>query len=251
MQLPSPISLSNDLSPQHSFNNKANWLIPNHVLVGEAPCLKQTDFIQDILHVAKCNTFVCLQAEAIPPSEDAIWLGGQKEYEYPLGNVHVAKDSQEGRYGPMVRSMMEDIVASSNKDETHVTRTTTTFLHYGIQDFGIALSLASLEKLIQKLVECIQSGDVLYIHCKAGKGRTGLVAACLLLLCYRYPDGTGPAPMMTMTAKEALQRVSLYCSLRASVDESDSSSYMTSPETEEQRQQVVDFATWIHSKEEG
>ena len=46
---------------------------------------------------------------------------------------------------------------------------------------------------------------MLYIHCFAGRGRTGLVAACLLGALY---DG--------VDADEALERVSAYYKARAS-----------------------------------
>ena len=68
----------------------------------------------------------------------------------------------------------------------------------------------------------VDAGEVLYIHCWGGRGRTGIVAACLLGLLY---DG--------MDAEEALDRVQAYFATRAPGN--------PSPETEPQRQQVRDF----------
>ena len=225
MQLPHPISLGQDLSP-HSFSSQANWLIPNCVLLGEAPSSQDVDFICDIVHRAHCNTFVCLRAEVISPSVDATWLGGHKIHPQDY-------DTLEESYGPRVTSTA--LHPSSQRDNDDENQTNVSFFHYGIRDFGVAPSLSSLHELIQRLVECIHAGNILYIHCKAGKGRTGLVAACLLLMCYP-----------TMKVEESLKRVSLYCVLRAS--EGEEKDWYMSPETEDQRQQVVDFASWIHSK---
>ena len=72
------------------------------------------------------------------------------------------------------------------------------------------------------LVRRVHDGEGIYIHCWGGRGRTGIVAACLLGLLY---DG--------MDAEEALDRVQAYFATRAPGN--------PSPETEPQRQQVRDF----------
>ena len=65
----------------------------------------------------------------------------------------------------------------------------------------------------------VLSDEVLCIHWLGSRGRTGIVAACLLGLLY---DG--------MDADEALDRVQAYLATRAPGN--------LSPETEPQRQQV-------------
>ena len=223
MQLPPPISLSshNDLSYQHFFSQQANWLIPNHVLVGEAPI--EPYHRHAIRHVAKCTIQVCLQAEAvltILSTTEYEWLGGYRDV-------------------PEVPTMPQDVefMHKSGEKDTEKDQVEKIF-HYGIRDMDIAASLSSLEELVQTLVKELENGEVLYIHCMAGKGRTGLVAACLLLVCYP-----------TMHVEEALRRVSEYCALRK-IDDGENCGYL-SPETEEQKQQVIDFKKWVRSKKEG
>lgn len=92
---------------------------------------------------------------------------------------------------------------------------------------------------------------ILFIHCWAGRGRTGLIAACLLGLL--YPD---------MTAEQALQRVDAYYRTRSppivapggkvasfAVDGTEAGvkgdRYRLSPDTEEQEEQVRLFFTKI------
>merc|ERR1719152_951913 len=75
--------------------------------------------------------------------------------------------------------------------------------------------------IVQKLAARVRNGEIVYVHCAYGRGRTGLVAASLLGAL--YPD---------MGAEEALARVDAYYQTRG---ESDGA---TSPETEPQRDQV-------------
>jgi hypothetical protein len=49
-----------------------------------------------------------------------------------------------------------------------------------ITDFGIP-SLDQMAVIARRVEEALLSGERLYLHCKAGIGRTGTVAACLLV----------------------------------------------------------------------
>jgi protein-tyrosine phosphatase len=68
----------------------------------------------------------------------------------------------------------------------------------------------------------LKNGECLFIHCWGGKGRTGLVAACLLGLLYE-----------SLGAEEALDRVQAYAETRTTS--------IVSPETDPQRDQVRAF----------
>ena len=74
------------------------------------------------------------------------------------------------------------------------------FLHFGIPDLSVAESLEGLDALVADLATRVAQGEGLYLHCWRGKGRTGLVAACLLGALYGEE----------MEAEKALQRVQLY-----------------------------------------
>ena len=102
-------------------------------------------------------------------------------------------------------------------------------VHAPMQDKQPAESMSWLDTTTTALADRVLYGDdVLYIHCAAGQGRTGLVAACLLGGLY----GIG--------AEEALKRVQAYFDLRGKGDEE------RSPETDEQVQQVKDFFEFKH-----
>ena len=81
-------------------------------------------------------------------------------------------------------------------------------MHAPMQDKQPAESLEWLDTTTTALADRVLYGDdVLYIHCAAGQGRTGLVAACLLGGLY----GIG--------AGEALERVQAYFDLRRKGEE--------------------------------
>lgn len=88
----------------------------------------------------------------------------------------------------------------------------------------MAESLEDLGALVLDLARRVSKGEGVYLHCWGGRGRTGLVAACLLGALYSE-----------MEAEEALQRVQQYYDLR------EPERGGLSPETEEQKQQVREW----------
>ncbi|CAM9731353.1 unnamed protein product, partial [Choristocarpus tenellus] len=78
------------------------------------------------------------------------------------------------------------------------------FIHFPIDDMSPASNTADLAALVENLTDCVLSHTVTYIHCWGGRGRTGLIAACLLGAL--YPD---------LKAEEALTRVDEYFRLRS------------------------------------
>ena len=95
---------------------------------------------------------------------------------------------------------------------------------YPLPDLAPAPSLDALDGIVQKLAARVRNGEIVYVHCAYGRGRTGLVAASLLGAL--YPD---------MGADEALARVDAYYQTRGETDGA------TSPETEPQREQVRNY----------
>ena len=61
------------------------------------------------------------------------------------------------------------------------------YINYPIHDQGVPKDIKSFSKFILNIVTIINSlknNELIYIHCKGGHGRSGLVVACLL--CYIY-----------------------------------------------------------------
>jgi len=190
------------LSPL-KFSRAANWVAPGHVLVGRYP-LTDPDVaegrtaIRKLVVDACVSTFVCFQSEVPPQDELGKWpregikLHGRKCLRY----AQLARQFAGGR--------------------------TLHFMHKPLDDLS-APGLDWLVGLVSNLEERVRNGEVLYLHCWGGRGRSAMVAACLLTRLYGLP------------AEEALQRVQLGY---------DSRDYdnCVSPETERQRQLVREFA---------
>ena len=61
--------------------------------------------------------------------------------------------------------------------------------HLPIPDEGLPHSMVVFSTLVDQLVEAVSSGETVVIHCKGGRGRTGmLAAACLVQLDYSPQD---------------------------------------------------------------
>ncbi|MFZ6778234.1 protein-tyrosine phosphatase family protein [Undibacterium sp. Ji83W] len=55
------------------------------------------------------------------------------------------------------------------------------FMHYPIKDRGLPSSFSATQKLVTQLHDDLLKGSNTVIHCRAGIGRTGLLAAAVLI----------------------------------------------------------------------
>lgn len=88
------------------------------------------------------------------------------------------------------------------KGEKRITPYTTkhNYIHYPISDHRVPSEWMSFAKLIIRLsgiIRSLQCGEKMYIHCKGGHGRSGVVVACIL--CYLYK--ITPSEAITKTTK--------------------------------------------------
>lgn len=56
-----------------------------------------------------------------------------------------------------------------------------TDIHFPIPDFGIPSDIDEFRRLVRKVTKRLGSGERLLLHCAAGIGRTGTVAAAILI----------------------------------------------------------------------
>jgi hypothetical protein len=156
-----------------------NWIIPNKVMLGQYPGRNPEEstptsedvgnHLSTLIHIAGVNLFCSLQSE-IPSQEDySAWeeAGGEiflpERDDFPNPFSH---------YAPMVRSLDPGCK----------------FIHAPIVDLFVPNS-DSLEKLLLDLLQAIgEEGRCVYIHCWGGRGRAGLVGACLLSVIFPELD---------------------------------------------------------------
>jgi protein-tyrosine phosphatase len=54
------------------------------------------------------------------------------------------------------------------------------FINLPMQNYGLPRDMAGFRAGIEQIASSLMSGDGVFLHCAAGIGRTGTVAACLL-----------------------------------------------------------------------
>lgn len=219
-QLPTLTPLDDEISMQkHFFSETANWVIPGCILAGGNPVRASNGgavgkYLQNLVKKAKVTTYVCLQSEvyAIDGAEN-------------LGGIQEGNETEEM---PSYANIAQQVDTVSEPK----------FVYYGIKDDEIASSMEELRALIANLVKRVQDGEVLYIHCKGGSGRTGIVVACLLGSL--YPQ---------LSADEALLRTQRYFEMRAKGAGKWVNPKQKSPATDGQKEQVREFFHTVVTEE--
>ena len=181
----------------HYFSSSASWLIPGRVLVGRypgscpsRPCDAATQRNRLAVLREHVCTFVSFQSE-LPP-QDAIDLWPKDGISAQSNNAIQPQTEKFQRYYEDAGGIFDEVCGP------------TTFLHFGIPDRSVAPSLEALDAAVFDLRRRVLNGDRLYLHCWGGRGRTGLVSACLLGALYDE----------LVDANEALERVQSYYRLR-------------------------------------
>lgn len=96
------------------------------------------------------------------------------------------------------------------------------YRRFEIRDYSVT-DLATMRQIVNCIDELLAAGKCVYLHCRGGIGRTGTVAACWLC-------GQG------MTGGDAL------CELTKLFSASNAARFTRSPETDEQRQLVLNYS---------
>ena len=121
----------------------SNWLVPGHVLIGERPggSWPQTPAGPDALTLADAGVTTFVSLIGEYSSER------YRDLEYPSDLRRAVRDAD--------------------------------FLHFPVADFKPPEQQA-LESLVLELKRRVVAGEVIYIHCRGGHGRTGTVAIPLI-----------------------------------------------------------------------
>ena len=204
-QYSSPQTLFYPLSYIQKNNKKrgfANWLLKDKIMIGQYP--NQTpesngptlscaqNHIDSLVIQSNIRLFCCLQSE-IPAQDDYVsWenMNGkayfEKEYErknFPHFFRH---------YAPLVQqsyTKLKNEKRNSRMDEGGNRKddlVPPTFLHSPIIDLSTPDTSSQLYETLSSLLETLENRPdcAIYIHCWGGRGRAGLVGACLLSLLF-------------------------------------------------------------------
>merc|ERR1711974_127850 len=169
--------------------NWCNWLIKDQILVGAYP--KKKLLLRDILATGVTH-FVCLME--------------QKEL-----------DRQGKPYLPIAQALVtenEELTPKASELE---------YVHFPIRDKSICSDESTLE-LVDKILHLFAEKKKIFIHCRGGHGRTGVIASLLLGKIYG------------LEAYEAISACKSFHDCR--VDIKAKPGVYDSPETSDQRNQV-------------
>jgi hypothetical protein len=210
---PLPISVT-DLRNSHGFSDQAQWAIPHKLMQGARPGFGLIDEaamanqVKKIVGEGKITTFVSLQAECLPENGSILLDGGG------------CRKSEPKNIPPYWKEV--------EKAATEFGLPPPTFLYYGIVGMETAKSIDSLSIAATDLAKRIKLGETIYVHCGGGVGRAGLMSACVMGMLYK-----------NLSADAAMEYTTGLCHLRNLVGKQEN--HYSSPETEEQKEQVRSF----------
>jgi hypothetical protein len=118
----------------------------------------------------------------------------------------------------------------SNEKNIVPYKTNYTYINYPIPDRRIPTNWKNFSNLIVKIgniLKSLDTGEKIYIHCKGGHGRSGIVVACML--CYLY----------NLTPSEAIDETTIYHNRRKNMKEKWRK--IGSPQTRSQKHFVSKF----------
>jgi protein-tyrosine phosphatase len=193
---------------------ESNWVIYGHLLVGAYPSstndLANAQLLTSILRLG-VTTFVCLQQEYQHEGvTESQWRSGEKLRPYIFDAIRLVDALPDSFF---TTTTVRGLIPRGKPDGLE-------FVHFPIVDCSIAND-ASVLQLCHDLSQRLLKGEVMYLHCWGGHGRTGTVVSIMLGLLY------GLSPL------DAMRWVQFCHDLRVAPMGT------ASPQTETQRQQVI------------
>ena len=142
---------------------ESNWVIPGVLLVGAYPASQDDEETYELVTSIlkeRVTTFVCLQAEYQDEGvTEEMWRCGSALRPYFRDVMTVVRN----------KAMFPDLQGYDIVDPDRLR-----FVHFPIRDCSITDDDRVLD-LARSLVRAISQGEVIYLHCWGGHGRTGTV----------------------------------------------------------------------------
>eukprot|EP01029_Cantina_marsupialis_P004874 TRINITY_DN1515_c0_g1_i1.p1 TRINITY_DN1515_c0_g1~~TRINITY_DN1515_c0_g1_i1.p1 ORF type:complete len:783 (+),score=226.63 TRINITY_DN1515_c0_g1_i1:40-2349(+) len=140
---------------------ESNWLLPNRIMAGAFPACENDGITRSVLRKLMnlgVTTFVCLQSEFDPRASKDHWR-------------------QQGKLRPYMHDATALQAEMGKPEKLH-------FLHFSIVDCSVADDKSVID-FVKQLCWRANNGEVLYVHCWGGHGRTGTVLSLMLSAIYR------------------------------------------------------------------
>lgn len=195
----------------HYERGFCNWILPGKVMVGQYPgqtpevdgpsasaVKKHMEALLSFESLSPIRLFCSLQSELPAQDDDDAWNRDN-------GMIFLEPDSVRRRfpgpftwYAPLVKDVLEKArrrrMDENDRRHHHHEDDVVTFLHSPIEDLNIPESQEPFQLLLLQLLTFLDDSDdnnaAIYLHCWGGRGRGGLVGACLLSLIYPTLDAS-------------------------------------------------------------
>ena len=173
----------------------SNWLLKDRIMIGQYPCQTPEndgptlscakEYIDSLVIQSNIRLFCCLQSET-PAQDDFFAWANLKGKKYFDESTYERKEFPNffRHYAPLVQQSFTKVNKSKNNGVAN--DTAPTFLHTPIIDLSTPSSSSQLYETLSLLFDTLESrpDSAIYIHCWGGRGRAGLVGACLLSLLF-------------------------------------------------------------------
>jgi hypothetical protein len=151
---------------------ESNWVIPGRLLVGAYPASRDDNETSQLLtSILKFGVtkFVCLQQEYRSSGvTEEMWRNGQGLRPYFEDVKSIFRNPDDYELVP---------------EEGCTLPASVSFIHFPIKDCGITDDDRVID-LSRSLVKALAYGDIMYLHCWGGHGRTGTIVSIMLHLMY-------------------------------------------------------------------
>ena len=154
---------------------ESNWVIKNNadglggLIAGAFPASKDTyETVKNIIEILNCGVtmLVCMQLEYDPNATERSWKFGTAIRPY-YDDVKLIVKHQKGYAGLNIEN---EVLLP-------------TFTHCPIKDCDICADHIAYN-LAKDLAYAIRNGEIIYLHCWGGHGRTGVIVCLVLHLLY-------------------------------------------------------------------
>ncbi|ELR21385.1 uncharacterized protein ACA1_183190 [Acanthamoeba castellanii str. Neff] len=209
----------------------AGGAVRHQQLLAKLPLALPTDHLtRDMSGPTPYSNWVvrgCLLVGAYPLKPymtEAILKQGTRPLHWVTVFVCLMEESEFGKHGKHYFDVAKSMLDSRPSDFVQKSQELR-YVHHPIPDRMIGSDDATLV-LVEKILAFLRAGEMVYIHCYGGHGRTGIFASVLL------------GRIHGIDAEKALQLCKLYHDCRPDV-EGISAKSVPSPQTHDQRAQVV------------
>lgn len=165
----------------------SNWVVRGRLMAGGYPgdsvSTERHEQTVDALLAAGVTTFVCLQLTSELSSRFRPYR------EYAIERHRQRREEQNAK----AKATETEIVGEGASERE------LQFLHFPIPDQYVVEDEKVLA-LVEELLVRFHAGEVMYIHCWGGHGRTGTIVACLLARLHGFTGADGAEKTLDLTA---------------------------------------------------